>query len=70
MMLHQIAALAVLVALGVAVDAVVKLVRLRRRGDPGNNSAYQKRRLAAALAAFLALALLFLAVSPDSLRAP
>jgi len=70
MLFYQITAVAVLLALSVAIDAVVKLAQLRRRLAPEIGKAYQKRRLAIALAAFLALALLFLAVSPDSLRAP
>ncbi len=63
MALHQIAALAVLVALAFAVDAAVKLVRLRRRGLAPER-ARQARRLAVALASFLALALLFIALDP------
>ena len=53
-----------LVALGVAVDAAVKLVRARKR--PYIDKAWQRRRLGLALAAFLALALVFLAINPDS----
>ena len=64
MALHQILALAVLVALGVAVDAAVKLVRARKR--PDIDKVWQRRRLGLALAAFLALALVFLAINPDS----
>ena len=61
---HQILALAVLIALGIAVDAVVKLVRAKKR--PGTDTAWQRRRFALALAVFLALAAAFLAVNPDS----
>ena len=64
MALHQILALAVLVALGVAVDAAVKLVRSRKR--PDIDRAWQTRRLALALAVFLALAAAFLAVNPNN----
>ena len=64
MAFHQILALAVLIALGIAVDAAVKLVRAKKR--PGTDTAWQRRRLALALAAFLALAAAFLAVNPDS----
>ena len=51
---HQILALAVLIALGIAVDAVVKLVRAKKR--PHTDTAWQRRRFALALAVFLALA--------------
>ena len=64
MALHQILALTVLVALGIAVDAAVKLVRARKR--PYIDKVWQRRRLGLALAAFLALALVFLAINPDS----
>ncbi len=63
MALHQAVALAVLIALGIAVDAAVKLVRAKKR--PHTDTAWQRRRLALALAAFLALAAAFLAMKPD-----
>ena len=68
MALHQILALAVLVALGVAVDAAVKLVRAKKR--PHTDTAWQRRRLALALAVFLALAAAFLTVNPDNPGTP
>ena len=55
-------ALMVLIALGIAVDSAVKLVRSKRR--PGIDAAQQRRRFALALAAFLALALAFLSLFP------
>ncbi|MCY3670469.1 MAG: hypothetical protein OXH14_05245 [Alphaproteobacteria bacterium] len=61
---HQIIALAVLIALGIAVDAVVKLVRAKKR--PHTDTAWQRRRFALALAVFLALAAAFLAVNPNN----
>ena len=64
MAFHQILALAVLVALGIAVDAAVKLVRAKRR--PHTDTPWQRRRLALALAVFLALAAAFLAMNPDN----
>ena len=64
MAFHQILALAVLIALGIAVDAAVKLVRAKRR--PGTDTAWQRKRLALSLAGFLALAAVFLAVNPDN----
>ncbi len=64
MALHQIVALAVLIALGIAVDAAVKVVRAKRR--PGTDTAWQRRRLALALAAFLALAAAFLSINPGN----
>ncbi len=63
MALHQILALVVLIALGIAVDAGVKLVRAKKR--PHTDTAWQRRRLALALAVFLALAAAFLAINPD-----
>ena len=63
MALHQMLALVVLIALGIAVDAAVKLVRAKKR--PGTDTAWQRKRLALALAVFLALAAAFLAVNPD-----
>ena len=68
MAFHQILALAVLVALGIAVDAAVKLVRAKKR--PHTDTAWQRRRLALALSVFLALAAAFLAVNPDSPGTP
>ena len=64
MAFHQVLALAVLIALGIAVDAAVKLVRAKKR--PGTDTAWQRKRLALALAVFLALAAAFLAVNPDN----
>ena len=64
MALHQILALVVLIALGIAVDAGVKLVRAKKR--PHTDTAWQRRRLALALAVFLALAAAFLAMNPDN----
>ena len=64
MALHQMLALVVLIALGIAVDAAVKLVRAKKR--PGTDTPWQRRRLALALAVFLALAAAFLAVNPDN----
>ncbi len=64
MALHQLLALAVLIALGIAVDAAVKLVRAKKR--PGTDTVWQRKRLALALAAFLALAAAFLAVNPGN----
>ena len=64
MALHQILALAVLIALGIAVDAAVKLVRAKKR--PGTDMAWQRKRLALFLAVFLALAAAFLTLNPDS----
>ncbi len=68
MALHQILALAVLIALGIAVDAAVKLVRAKKR--PGTDTAWQRKRLALFLAAFLALAAAFLTLNPDSPGTP
>ena len=68
MAIHQILALAVLVALGIAVDAAVKLVRARKRA--GIDKAWQTRRLGLALVVFVALASVFVAISPDSSGAP
>ncbi len=68
MALHQILALVVLIALGIAVDAGVKLVRAKKR--PHTDTAWQRRRLALALAVFLALAAAFLAVNPDGPGTP
>ena len=68
MALHQILALAVLIALGIAVDAAVKLVRAKKR--PHTDTAWQRRRLALALAVFLALAAAFLTTNPDSPGTP
>lgn len=65
---HQILALAVLIALGIAVDAVVKLVRAKKR--PHTDTAWQRRRLALALAVFLALAAAFLTVAPEGPGTP
>ncbi len=68
MALHQILALAVLIALGIAVDAAVKLVRAKKR--PGTDTAWQRKRLALFLAVFLALAAAFLTINPDSPGTP
>ncbi len=64
MALHQLLALAVLITLGITVDAAVKLVRAKRR--PGTDTAWQRRRIALALTIFLVLAAAFLAINPDS----
>lgn len=68
MAFHQILALAVLIALGIAVDAAVKLVRAKKR--PHTDTPWQRRRLALALAVFLALAAAFLTVAPEGPGAP
>ena len=68
MVFHQILALAVLIALGIAVDAGVKLVRAKKR--PHTDTAWQRRRLALALAVFLALAAAFLAMNPEGSGTP